>query len=138
MWHKIMDILTHLTEVYKNLYVHKDIFKVNFKYSPDDIEDFYKKIQNLIEEKIVKKSVLKKTIRADIIALKTADDVKGYLYQANDTINDTLIKEFSFDEYACLYEIVYKSPLKSKKKKDALNAIKKYFHGIERAVSLKP
>lgn len=38
-----------------------------------------------------------------------------------------------------LYEIVYKSPLKSNMRKiDALNSIEKYFNGIERAVSMKP
>ena len=142
MRHKKTDILAYLVDIYKDFYTHKELFKVDFKYSPDDIEDFYKQFQDSMTEGTDKKSGSKETIRTDILALKTTDDIKVYLtkYRSNDTLlKDVLIKELSLDELGYLYEIIYESPLKSNMRKiDALNSIEKYFNGISRAVSMKP
>jgi hypothetical protein len=142
MQHKRKDILAYLVEVYKDFYIHKDLFRVNFKYSPEDIEDFYKQFQDSVIDGNGKKSHTKETIRSDILALKTADDIKGYLmkYRSGNTFSkDACIRELSLDEFDYLYKIIYESPLKSNMRKiDALNSIEKYFNGISRAVSMKP
>jgi hypothetical protein len=142
MQHKKTDILAYLVDVYKDFYTHKELFRLNFKYSPNDIEDFYKQFQDSIADRTGEKSASKEPVRADILALKTVDDVKGYLvkYRSGGTLaKDVLIKELNLEEFDYLYEIIYKSPLKSSMRKaDALNSIEKYFNGISRAVSMKP
>jgi hypothetical protein len=142
MYQRKADILAFLVEVYKEFYTYKDLFKMNFKYSPSDIENFYKQFHDSMTSGNNKQSNAQETIRADILSMKTVDDIKGYLikYRSNGVLSkDALIKELSLDEFDYLYKIIYKSSLKSNMRKiDALNSIDKYFNGVSRAISMKP
>ena len=133
---KDREILFYLVDLYKYLYSHKDLFKINFKYSIDDIEDLYKQIENISNETI--KNNNKKKIRDDIFVLKTPDDIKKYLF-CNNQLKEDLLEILSLSECSYIYNIIYSSPLKSNMRKiDAINTIEKYFNSISRAVSMKP
>jgi hypothetical protein len=135
---KKMDILTYLVELYKNFYAHKGLFKVNFKYSVCEVESFYEQMKNLSDTNISKKPNKEEKINDDILALKTSDDVKKYLFSNNQSKED-LLKKLNLDEFAYLYNIIFSSQLKSSMRKaDALTAIEKYFNGLSRAISMKP
>jgi hypothetical protein len=129
-------------EVYKKVYEHKDFLKLDFKYSTSEVENFYNEIEVSSENNNVERANKKETIRADILNLKTVDDVKGYFskYISNDNQSkENLIKDTSLSEFAYLYNIIYSSPLKPNMRKiDALKTIEKYFNGISRAVAMKP
>jgi hypothetical protein len=130
------DMLAYLVEFYKELYSHKNLFKMNFKYSIPEIESFCEQMQDKYDAGIGKKSS-KEKISNDILALKTPDDIRDYLYK-NQSKED-LIKKLSLGEFAYLYNTIYSSPLKSYMRKiDALDEIEKYFKGISRAISMKP
>jgi hypothetical protein len=132
------DILAYLVELYKNFYSHKDLFKTNFKYSICDVEDFYEQMKSISDNGVRKKTREEGRISNDIIALKTAEDIKNYLFNNNQSKGD-ILKKLNLDECAYLYNIIYSSPLKSNMRKiDALNTIEKYFNGISRAISMKP
>jgi hypothetical protein len=42
-------------ELYKELYIHKDLFKVNFKYSLSEVENFYEQMKDLSDTGVGKK-----------------------------------------------------------------------------------
>jgi hypothetical protein len=131
------DMLAYLVEFYKELYSHKNLFKMNFKYSIPEIESFCEQMEDKYDTDIDRKPVPQK-IGDDILALKTPDDIKSYLFNNNQS-KDDLEKNLSLCECAYLYNIIYSSPLKSNmRKKDVLNNIEKYFKGISRAISMKP
>jgi hypothetical protein len=134
---KKKDILVYLVELYKDLYSHKDIFKIDFKYSIKEVEIFFEQMQDISHTDINKKQI-EEIIDNNILTLKTPDDIKDYLYNDNQS-KDDLLKKLSLSEFAYLYNIIYSSPLKSNMRKiDALNSIEKYFKGISRAISMKP
>lgn len=142
MGNKKTDILTYLVELYKEVYNHKDLLKLDFKYSMSEVEDFYNQAKISSENDNTEKSSKKETVRDDILALKTADDVKEYLskYITNgNQSKEDLLKDTSLSEFAYLYNIIYSSPLKPNMRKiDAFKTIEKYFNGISRAVAMKP
>jgi hypothetical protein len=110
MRNKKIDILSYLVEIYKDFYTHKDLFKTNFKYAPNEIESFYKEMQMSFENGNIVKSDTKETISDDIQALKTADDVKEFLskyYSNNGFSKDDLIKNLSLKEFDYLYNSCY-------------------------------
>jgi len=43
---KKMDMLAYLVELYKELYTHKDILKIKFKYSVSEVEDLYEQMKD--------------------------------------------------------------------------------------------
>jgi hypothetical protein len=131
------DILAYLVELYKELYSHKNLLKMNFKYSIYEVENFLKQMQNMYDPDIGKKLIIEDKISDEILVLKKPDDIRNYLY--NNYSKDNLLKKLSLTEFAYLYSIIYSTPLKSNMRKiDALNAIEKYFKGISRAISMKP
>jgi DNA repair exonuclease SbcCD ATPase subunit len=142
MLNKKIDVLSSLVEIYKDLYAHKDLFNVNFKYSPNEVENFYKQIQPTLKIEDIEKTKEKEGINEDILALKTTDDIKEYFmkWSSDDNLSkEDLIKKLSLNEFGYIYTIIFSSPLKSNMRKiDALNAIEKFFTGISRAVSMKP
>jgi hypothetical protein len=142
MQNKKIDIFAYLVELYKEIYKHKNLLNLDFKYSISEVEDFYTQIKVLSENDDVEKSSKKETIRDDILNLKTADDVKRYFskYIANgNQSKEDLLKDTSLSEFAYLYKIIYSSPLKPNMRKiDAYKTIEKYFNGISRAVSMRP
>jgi len=142
MKNKKNDILSYLEKIYKDIYIHKDLFNINFKYSVNEIESVCKEIQDLFETDNIIKSNTKQTISEEIQALKTTDDIKDFLskYRCNGILSkDELVNKFSLNDINYLYQIIYLTPLKSNMRKiDALNSIEKYFYGISRAVSMKP
>ena len=78
MREKKPDILSYLVELYKDFYSHKDLFKINFKYSIYEVENYYKQIKNKSDTSDAKK-LNEENISEDILSLKTDDDVKGIL-----------------------------------------------------------
>jgi hypothetical protein len=131
------DILAYLIELYKELYSHKNLFKMNFKYSIHEVDIFWEQMQAMYDIDIGKKPIIEEKISEEILALKKPDDIRDYLY--NNHSKDDLLKKLSLAECSYLYSIIYSLPLKSNmRKKDALNAIEKYFKGISRAISMKP
>jgi hypothetical protein len=130
-----VDMLAYLVDMYKDFYIHKDLFNKKFKYSINDIDEFLNQIKNVTP--ISMGSVSKEIVRDDILALKTPDDVKRYLEKVDQKNNS--LKELSLNELGHLYKILYYSPIKSNMRKfDVLNSIERYFAGISRAVSMKP
>lgn len=142
MSNKKSDILSYLVNFYKDIYTHKDLFKINFKYPVDEIESTCKEIQDLFETDNVIKSKIKQTISDEIQELKTTDDIKDFLskYRCNGILSkDDLLNKFNLSDFSYLYKIIFLSPLKSNMRKiDAINSIERYFYGISRAVSMKP
>jgi uncharacterized protein YdeI (YjbR/CyaY-like superfamily) len=135
---KKTDILASLVAVYKDLYIHKDLFTVDFKYSISEVENFYEQMKASSNTSITEKRHEKGKISDNIMALKTPDDVKEYL-SSNNQSKDDFLKKLSHDEFAYLYNIIYSSALKSNMRKiDVLNTIEKYFNSISRAISMKP
>jgi hypothetical protein len=136
------DILSYLVKFYKDIYAHKDLIKINFKYPVNEIESTCKEIQELFENDNIIKSNTEQTISDEIQTLKTPDDIKEFLlkYRFNGSLSkDDLLNKFNRNDFNYLYKIIYLSPLKSNiRKEDALNAIERYFYGISRAVSMKP
>ena len=140
MKNKEQDILRYLIKVYSDFYAHKNLFNIEFKYSPKDLEllngnsQFSSDINKQIEKK--------ESISEDILALKTPDDVKEYISKYyTDTMHtkDELMNKLNLKEFDYLYKVIYSTPLKSNMRKvDALNSIEKYFYGISRAISIKP
>jgi hypothetical protein len=101
-----IDILSYLVEIYKDFYTHKDLFKTNFKYAPNEIENFYEEMQTSFEAGHIVKSDTKETMSDDVRALKTADDVKEFLskyYSDNGFSKDDLIKNLSLKEFDYLF-----------------------------------
>ncbi|GHV21323.1 hypothetical protein FACS189494_06550 [Spirochaetia bacterium] len=138
MQNKKTEILTYLVELYKDFYSHKDLFKINFKYSLDEVEEYCNKVTVLSKTDNTAKSSKEESISDKIRALATVDDIKAYFSTVNQSKED-IIQKTSLAEFAYLYNIVYSSPLKPNMRKiDAFNAIEKYFYGISRAVSMKP
>jgi len=142
MSNKKNDILSYLVNIYKDIYTHKDLFKINFKYPVNEIESVCKEIQDLFETSNIIKSNINQAISEEIQTLKTSDDIKDFLskYYFNGILSkDELINKFSLNDINYLYQIIYLTPLKSNMRKiDALNSIEKYFYGISRAASMKP
>jgi hypothetical protein len=132
------DILASLIAVYKNLYAHRDLFTVDFKYSISEVENFYEQMKDASNTSAALRKREEKKISDDIMALKTPDDIKRYLSNKNLPKED-LLKKLSLDEFAYLYKILFSSPLKSNMRKiDVLKTIEKYFNSISRAISMKP
>jgi hypothetical protein len=132
------DILASLVAVYKDLYAHKDLFTVDFKYSVSEVENFYEQMKASSSTSVTEKRREKGKISDNIMALKTPDDVKEYL-SGNNQSQEDFLKKLSLDEFAHLYNIVYSSSLKPNMRKiDVLNTIEKYFNSISRAISMKP
>jgi len=142
MPNKKSDILSYLVKLYKDIYTHKELLNINFKYPINEIENTCKEIQELFEADNKTKSDTKQTISDEIKMLKTSDDVRNFLlkYHSNGILlKDELINKFNLNDFKYLYKIIYLTPLKSNmRKSDAIDSIEKYFYGISRAVSMKP